>query len=176
MWLLWATMAWRQHPTPSRNLLQSDHASSFWKYCGLHVEHGEAVKRRKGEKLGFNKRMRTLTWKIADSFIKHHTPFYRAIYDEAKVKENEKLGNPISNPSDCPIYGTRYCQHLSTQFEHSFLAYFSCLLLGLCATGSRPSIRVCRGCFWVAVSDFGVVCVLGMVIPNYQVKLNDKNI
>jgi len=111
---------------------KADYTSSFWKYCGLHVEHGEAVKRRKGEKLGFNKRMRTLTWKIADSFIKHRTPFYRAIYDEAKMKENEKLGNPISNPSDCPIYGTRYCKHLSTYIEHSFLAYYSCLLLGLC--------------------------------------------
>jgi len=83
---------------------KADHASSFWRYCGLHVVDGEAVKRKKGQKLGFPVRLRVLTWKIAKSFVRTRTPFYRDIYDEAKVKENEKLGNPIADPQNCPLY------------------------------------------------------------------------
>jgi len=83
---------------------KADHASSFWKYCGLHVENGKAVKRQKGVKLGFNVHLRTLMWKIADSFVKQRTPFYRDVYDNTKESENIKLGNPIKNPKNCPMY------------------------------------------------------------------------
>lgn len=83
---------------------KADHASSFWKYCGLHVVDGKAIKRQKGKKLGFNVKMRVLAWKIAKSFVRQRTPFYREIYDEAKLKENEKLGNCIENPQNCSMY------------------------------------------------------------------------
>jgi len=84
---------------------EADHASSFWKFCGMHVVDSKAPKRVKGKKLGFNVKMRTLIWKVADSFIKHRTPFYRDIYDETKVKEANKLGNPdVNGPKACPLY------------------------------------------------------------------------
>ena len=83
---------------------KAKHVSSFWRYCGLHVKDGKAPKRRKGKKLDFNVKMRTLMWKVGDSFIKHRTPKYREIYDQAKKKENEKLGYPLENPENCPYY------------------------------------------------------------------------
>lgn len=83
---------------------KADHASSFWRYCGLHVVDGKAIKRQKGKKLGFNVKMRVLAWKIGKSFVRQRTPFYRDIYDKAKLRETEKLGNPIENPQNCPNY------------------------------------------------------------------------
>lgn len=83
---------------------KAPHASSFWRYCGLHVTNGHAIKREKGKKLDFPLRLRTLTWKVAKSFVRARTPFYRDIYDEAKVIGNEKLRNPIQNPENCPLY------------------------------------------------------------------------
>lgn len=83
---------------------KAPHASSFWKYCGLHVNQERAVRRVKGEKLGFPSRMRVFAWKLGDSMIKQRTPFYRDIYDETKAKFNEKLNNPLENPKNCPRY------------------------------------------------------------------------
>lgn len=61
--------------------------SSLWKYCGYHVVGGASVKREKGKKLGFNLKMRTLCWKIADSLIKQNSPIYRDIYDNEKARQ-----------------------------------------------------------------------------------------
>lgn len=73
---------------------EAKHASSFWKYAGLHVENGHAVKRKKNEKLDWNPRAKVLMWKVADSFIKQRTTFYRDIYDQAKDKYTKRfLGN-----------------------------------------------------------------------------------
>jgi len=66
---------------------KAQHISSLWKYTGMHVVEGEAPKRKKGVKLDFNLRLRTLIWKIGDSFIKQRTPFYRDIYDREKAKQ-----------------------------------------------------------------------------------------
>ncbi len=72
--------------------------SSVWKYCGLHVIDGVAAKRKKGEKLDYNPKMKTLAWKIGDSFIKMNTPIYRDIYDRAKERElNRKDDNKPKN-------------------------------------------------------------------------------
>jgi len=78
--------------------------SGFWRFTGLHVEDGKAVKRRAGKKLDFNPKLRTLMWKIGRSFLFQGTEPYRKIYDERKVYENEKLGNPVENPRNCPHY------------------------------------------------------------------------
>jgi len=83
---------------------KAEHASSFWRYAGLHVENGKAPKRKHGKKLGYNPKAKVLCWKIGDSFIKQRTPFYREIYDKAKERENEKLNYPLENPKNCPFY------------------------------------------------------------------------
>lgn len=67
------------------------HISSLWKYCGMHVVEGQAPVRKKGEKLEFNARLRTLVWKISDSFVKQRTPFYREIYDKEKRHQVKML-------------------------------------------------------------------------------------
>jgi hypothetical protein len=86
------------------DIRKAEHVSSLWKYFGYHVVNGEAVKKRRGEKLGFNPDMRTLGYKIADSFVKHRTPVYRQIYEERKKKAMEKLHHPEINPENCPKY------------------------------------------------------------------------
>ncbi|MCJ7424964.1 hypothetical protein MUP01_11970 [Candidatus Bathyarchaeota archaeon] len=87
---------------------KAPHPSSFWKYAGLHVVEGEAPKRVKGAKLGFNPRARVLCWKIADSFIKQRTPLYRPYYDVVKVEEAAKFGvldpDESVHPERCPKY------------------------------------------------------------------------
>ncbi len=67
--------------------------SSLWKYCGMHVDNGQAPVRKKGEKLEFNAKLRTMVWKISDSFVKQRTPFYRKIYDKEKARQVKMLDN-----------------------------------------------------------------------------------
>jgi len=69
----------------------AQYISSLWKYCGMHVNDGQAPVRKKGEKLEFDARLRTMVWKISDSFVKQRTPFYRKIYDKEKKKQVKML-------------------------------------------------------------------------------------
>ena len=73
------------------DIRKADHISSFWRYAGLDVLDGKAIKRKKAEKLPYNLKVHTLMWKIADSMVKQRTPEYRKIYDEAKIVELVKL-------------------------------------------------------------------------------------
>jgi len=59
-----------------------DNISKLWKYCGLAPDQ----KRKKGVKLGYNPRLKTLMWKIARSFEKQKADksAYRKLYDEKK--------------------------------------------------------------------------------------------
>jgi len=83
---------------------KAQHASGFWKYAGLHVENGKAVKRKKGQRIDYNPKVKVLCWRVGDSFLKQRTPFYREIYDEAKIEETRKLNDPVSNPENCPMF------------------------------------------------------------------------
>ena len=67
-----------------------NHVSALWKHCGLHVEDGIAPKRRHGQKLDFNPKLRTLAWKIGDCLIKAKNPVYKALYDDKKERELQK--------------------------------------------------------------------------------------
>jgi len=87
--------------------------SSLWKHCGMHVievdSHSEAPKRRKGEKLDWNPQLRTLCWKISDSFIKQRTPYYRDMYDKKKAKElDRKDDNKPKNKLHADLRARRY--------------------------------------------------------------------
>ena len=59
-----------------------DNISRLWKYCGL----APGQRRRKGERAGYNPRLKTFMWKIAASFEKQNAARckYRRIYDEKK--------------------------------------------------------------------------------------------
>jgi len=68
---------------------KTKHASSFWKFAGLHVENGKSPRREKGTKTGFNPRARTLCWVIADTFIKTKSP-YSEIYRKEVERQLKK--------------------------------------------------------------------------------------
>lgn len=74
-----------------------EYISSLWKYCGLHVVDGKAPKRTKGVKIDYNPAMRTLCWKIGDSFIKMRTIPYRGIYDGEKARQLKLMENGTDN-------------------------------------------------------------------------------
>jgi hypothetical protein len=67
------------------------HVSGLWKWCGLDVVNGVAPKLKRGEKIGWSPRCKTLCWKISDSFIKQRTWPYREVYDVEKAKQLERL-------------------------------------------------------------------------------------
>jgi len=83
---------------------KTKHVSGFWRYCGLHVVDGEAVRRMKGAKMDFNPKLRALMWKLTQSFIRNRNPDYFPIYEQAKLEENIKLKYPLEDPRNCPKY------------------------------------------------------------------------
>ncbi len=87
------------------NCEKYDTVSALWKCCGLDVKDGHAPKRKKGEKLTYNPNLKTLMWKIADSFIKQgfykdkdgnkQPTIYRKIYDNSKLRLREMHPEPV---------------------------------------------------------------------------------
>ncbi len=66
--------------------------SRLWAYCGLSVdEEGNAVRRKKGQKSGWNPMLKMTAWKIAGSFIKGKG-FGRQLYDHWKAYYIERDG------------------------------------------------------------------------------------
>jgi len=73
--------------------------SKLWHYCGQHVVDGEAPSRRKGAKVDWNPFMRTLCWKLGESFVKTKG-FYRSAYDRFRGVEERKSEEGIIRPID----------------------------------------------------------------------------
>ena len=72
------------------------YVSSMWRYCGLDPQGAKG--REKKVKLTYNPKMKTLMWKISDSFVKQRTQPYRTLYDETKHIESvlmEKYGKDV---------------------------------------------------------------------------------
>lgn len=65
---------------------RAEHASSVWKYCGLAPDQ----KREKGKKLDYNPFMKTIAWKIGESFVKTKG-VYRGIYDTSRAYYDVKF-------------------------------------------------------------------------------------
>lgn len=65
--------------------------SKLWKYAGLGLrEDGSIQKRVKGGKVDYNPRLKTLCWKLTDSWIKHHNGYYGKLLKEFKADEERK--------------------------------------------------------------------------------------
>lgn len=92
------------------NLLQyfgycekAKHASSLWKFAGLHVVNNKAPKLgmygkgKEVEKLDYSPKLRTLMYRVGDCFIKQRTPKYRDIYDREKEKQVKMLEEWTNN-------------------------------------------------------------------------------
>jgi hypothetical protein len=65
---------------------RADTVSALWKYCGQGVnDQGERDRPRKGEKLAYNARLKSVCYLISTSFLKTRSP-YRVVYDDAKAQ------------------------------------------------------------------------------------------
>lgn len=53
-----------------RDLNEFETPAKLWKWFGEHVVNGEAARARKGEKLGFSKTRRSISWQLGDGLIK----------------------------------------------------------------------------------------------------------
>jgi len=73
--------------------------SKLWHYCGQHVVDGEAPSRQRGAKVDWNPFMRTLCWKLGESFVKTKG-FYRSAYDRFRGEEERKNEEGIIRPID----------------------------------------------------------------------------
>lgn len=62
---------------------QSDTVSALWRYAGWGVVNGEREKPVKGEKLHYNRRLKSTLYLVGTSFLRSNSP-YREIYDSAK--------------------------------------------------------------------------------------------
>ena len=71
------------------------YVSSLWRHCGLDPEGAKGW--RHGEKIHYNPRLKTLAWKIADSFVKQRTQPYRGIYDNEKQRQISLMENGAEN-------------------------------------------------------------------------------
>lgn len=67
------------------DIARAEHASSLWKFCGLHVdlETGKAARLKKGVKCDWNPFLKKTCWLAGQSFIKTKGK-YRTIYDTSK--------------------------------------------------------------------------------------------
>jgi hypothetical protein len=72
------------------DISKADHASSLWKYTGLHCASHERY--TKGETSGGNKTLRTILYTMADSQVKGRGA-YRRVYDRVKSRlgKSEKI-------------------------------------------------------------------------------------
>ena len=86
------------------DVYKAEHPSSFWKYAGLHVENGKAVKRQRGKKVDYNPNAKTLAWKVGRQLLMSNNPFYRNLYEKFREYERNKLNNPENDPKACPLY------------------------------------------------------------------------
>lgn len=69
------------------DVAKANSPSAVWRYAGLAPGYDKRVK---GEKLPFNGRLKTLCWKVGDSFVKfsgQEECFYGKIYREFKTEE-----------------------------------------------------------------------------------------
>lgn len=70
---------------------QYETVSKLWAHCGQSVINGKAPRRRKGQNISYNPKLKTLVWKISDSLMKQNKGYYRQIYDTEKVKQLNKV-------------------------------------------------------------------------------------
>lgn len=58
--------------------------SALWRYAGYAVVDGQRERPTKGEKLHYNKRLKTACYLVGTSFLRTGSP-YRSVYDDARL-------------------------------------------------------------------------------------------
>ncbi len=64
-----------------------DTVSKLWAYAGQSVVNGVAPKRKKGETISYNPRLKSLVWMVSKGLLIHNKGYYRQIYDTEKEKQ-----------------------------------------------------------------------------------------
>lgn len=77
---------------PVMEIERFDTVSSVWKYAGLDVVEGKAPKKKKGQKITWNPKLRSVGYNIGESLVKTVKGQYRPWYD--KFKEEEVRRHP----------------------------------------------------------------------------------
>lgn len=77
------------------DIARFDTVSKLWAYAGLHVIDGKAPKLERGKRANWNSTLRTLCWKLGESFVKagkgeEWEGQYRALYDSYKARDRAK--------------------------------------------------------------------------------------
>lgn len=70
-----------------------DTISKLWRYSGLAVIDGHAERKKRGEKIHYNPKLKTFMWKVSKSFVyrsAEKSP-YRRLYDEVKADYKRKF-------------------------------------------------------------------------------------
>lgn len=109
--------------------------SKLWAHSGNNVIDGKSPKRKKGENISYNPSLRTLTWKISESLLKHNKAYYRDIYDAEKEKQlnrkydegvlEAKYGKPYTRSDISLSKGHAHNRALRKMRKH-FLSHFWC--------------------------------------------------
>lgn len=72
-----------------------ENVSQLWRFAGGAVFNGQAERGQKGEKLHYNKRLKSICYLIVTQFLKAQTPLYCDLYyqykEELRVKFPEKI-------------------------------------------------------------------------------------
>jgi len=82
---------------------ESPTISSLWRYAGYAVVNGRREYPRKGEKLHYNKELKSVVWQVGDSFIRQHTPLYTDFYYVVKAEYQGRFPEPVCTECDTPI-------------------------------------------------------------------------
>lgn len=61
----------------------ADTVSALWRYAGYAVDDGKAERRKRGEKIHYNPRLKKIMFVLATSFLRSSSP-YRRVYDDAR--------------------------------------------------------------------------------------------
>lgn len=112
-----------------------DTVSKLWAHSGNSVIDGVAPKRKKGENLSFNPRLRTLTWKLSDSLMKQNKGVYKDIYNKEKERQlgitydvgvlEEKYGEPYKKEDTVISQGHAHNRALR-KMRKIFLDHYWC--------------------------------------------------
>lgn len=71
--------------------------SKLWRYSGLAVIDGKAERKKRGEKLHYNPKLKSFMWKVSKSFVYQSAEksSYRKLYDEVKADYKRKFPETI---------------------------------------------------------------------------------
>lgn len=87
----------------------------LWRYLGLHVSDGAAVRARRGELVGFSLELRAYALqRIADPIIKRGGP-YRSVYDERKLRTLQTHPPMTEDCPSCMLALKKTAEHRETK-------------------------------------------------------------